>query len=87
MPIVQDESKVILNFDLVSYFTSFTLSLAHDGDEHVCQVDKHGESADHIKEIQSHRLRTFSKLKVRVVCCSKDEIMHVPNSLRVVYVR
>ena len=83
MPIVQDESKMVLYFDLVSYFASFTLSLAHDGDQHVCQVEKHGKGADHIKEIQTRRLRTFSKLKVRVVCCSKYKIMHVPNSLRV----
>ena len=45
-------------------------------------MEKHGKSTDHIEEIQSRRLRTFSKLKVRVVCCSKDEIMHVPHGLR-----
>ena len=35
MPIVQDESEMILDFDLVCDVRPFALRLAHDSDEHV----------------------------------------------------
>ena len=46
MPVVHDELKMVLNPDLLSYSSSISESLTHNGDEHVQEVDKHYECAN-----------------------------------------
>ena len=46
MPVVHDELEMVLNPDLLTYSSSISKSLTHNGDEHVQEVDEHYKCAN-----------------------------------------
>jgi hypothetical protein len=50
VPVVQDEAEVVFDFDFVLDFVVFAEGVAHDGDQHVEQMEDEDESREVVKE-------------------------------------